>query len=255
MSQRVKESDFSFIDDPLIRKHFAAQANQSTFRVTTHADIGTKGSSQVSEMQLVGDDMRFHSWQEIGGKKQGEMIAIGDTTYVKDAKENVWWKQTVKPEEQKEMDSQLEIKTEDFKEEYTKDRKMTYKKLGEESCGDLACYKYEEIDPESKEGHRIFWFDTKELLMRKEESGYGEWRGTSVYEYDGISVTAPSPVKEVPAGKSVYDYMYQGEPPMYTEPTSSNKSYYTAPKTVPADDEYNDSGDYSEPFGGSEEDY
>ncbi len=106
-------------------------------------------------------------------------------------------------------ESEEKFKPMDLKEEYTKSN-VTYKKLGEEACGGLTCYKYEEKQGSGDQSTRTFWFDTKELLLRKETNGYGEFKSTEEYSYDNLSVSAPSPTKEVPEGKSIYDYMVAG---------------------------------------------
>lgn len=212
---RVTEAEFSFIDDPLIRKHFAAQANVTTYRTKAHDLIAQKGSLNVFEVQVRGEkDTAFYNWHESDGKKGGELIAIGDTTYIKDYKDGTWWKQTIKPEERPKNKDEGEREPADFKEEYTglKVKPPKYEKLGEEACGSLTCYKYKEVDPQIAEASRIFWFDKGKLLLRREESGFGEWRATTEYEYDAINIRPPTPTKDVPAGHNIYEYMGTGAP-------------------------------------------
>lgn len=209
---KATEKDFAFIEDPLIRKHFAAQANVTAFRSRSHDLIGQEGSFNVFEVQMRGNDAAFYNWREDAGKKGGELISIGDTTYVKDYKDGAWWKQTVKPEEKPKNEDEGEREPQNFADEYKEDQELTYKKLGEESCGKLTCYKYEEVDPQNPEAKRIFWFDTQKLLLRKEESGFGEWRASVTYEYDSINIRAPSPTKDVPEGRNIYEYMGTGAP-------------------------------------------
>lgn len=210
---RATEKDFSFIDDPLIRKHFAAQANVTAFRSKTHDLIGAAGSFNVFEVQIKGNDALFYNWHEDSGKKGGELISIGDTTYIKDYKDNAWWKQTLKPAAKPKNEDEGQREPQDFKDEYEKDRKLTYKKLGEEACPPAGgCYKYEEVDPKNPEAKRIFWFDKDKFLLRKEESGFGEWRGTTEYEYNAINIQPPSPTKDVHEGRNIYEYMGTGAP-------------------------------------------
>jgi hypothetical protein len=162
----------------------------------------------VQEIQFKGDEMSMRSWQETSGKKSAEMVTIGDTTYLKDYKDNVWWKQVAVRNEAVESGPVDDAEPIDFKEEYTEQKDTTvYKNMGQEACGDLTCYKYEQSDSANPEGVRTFWFDVKDYLLRKEESGYGEFSSSSVYEYTNISVTAPNPTKDVPEGKSIYEYM------------------------------------------------
>lgn len=214
---KATEKDFAFIEDPLIRKHFAAQANVTAFRSRSHDLIAQAGSYNVFEVQAQGDDAAFYNWHEDDGKKNGELISIGNTTYVKDYKDGAWWKQTLKPEEKPKNEDEGAREPQNFEEEYKEDRKLTYQKLGEEACGPstgsgLTCYKYKEVDPKNPEASRIFWFDKGKFLLRREESGFGEWRAAIEYSYDGINIRVPSPTKEVPEGKNIYEYLYPGAP-------------------------------------------
>ncbi len=212
---KATENDFAFITDPLIRKHLAAQSNVTSYRSKTHDLIGTKGSFNVFEVQIKGADMAaFYNWHEDDGKKGGELISIGETTYIKDYNEGKWWKQTVKPEEKPKNKDEGEREPKDFTEDLKEmqAKPLTYEKLGEESCGSLTCYKYKEVDVQTPEASRIFWFDKSKFLLRKEESGFGEWRGTTEYTYDAINIGAPSPTKDVPEGRNIYEYLGTGAP-------------------------------------------
>jgi len=237
---RATEKDFAFIEDPLIRKHFVAMANVNAFRTTM--ELTGKGGQNVSDVEMSGDNVKFYTSEVQNGKPSGEMISIGDTTYLKDYKDNAWWKQVSKPDVTPTPGETPAAKPEDFKTVYEDNRTMTYEKQGEESCmpagrpaADLICYKYKEIDPKSPDTSRVFWFDKNKLLLRREETGFGEFKGMTSYEYDNIHVSAPTPTKNVPEGKSIYDYMTFGNPdyipaalpqtqtaPVFTPPTDTS---------------------------------
>ncbi len=207
---RVTEKDFEFIDDATLRKHMVAQANATSFR--TRMMSSGLGATMVQEIAFKGTEFSMRSWQENETKKSAEMIVMGDTTYLKDYKDNTWWKQVAVPNETVESGPVDEVEPPDFKKEYTEMKDTTvYKNLGQEACGTLTCYKYTQVDSQNPEGVRTFWFDVKDFLLRKEESGYGEFSSSSVYEYEGIAITAPTPTKDVPAGKSIYEYMIYGD--------------------------------------------
>jgi hypothetical protein len=210
---KLKESDFVNITDPLIRKHFAAQYSKSTFRVISTSDGLGNNSQTVVDVQYVSDtDFRMHMSQIMDGKNTQETITMADTTYMKDPKDNAWWKEVNKADTTKEtetIDSKAFSRDVLIKETMDKST-VTYTKLGEEPCEKLTCYKYEEKNSAVDSGTRIFWFDTKELLLRKETHGYGEFTSQSEYSYDNISINEPSPVKDVPEGKSIYEMMIQG---------------------------------------------
>lgn len=214
LTPRATESDFSFISDPLVRKHMTAQANQTVFRVRSHDLVSTKGFYSFFEVQISGNEMAYSSWQESDGKKLNELMSIGDTTFVKEYKTNTWWRQVSKPEAKPTGNEEPMEEPTDFKKEYEdlKTKPPAFEKIGEESCGSLTCYAYKEVDSENPEASRLFWFDTKQYLLRKEETGFGEWRAANNYEYDNIAVKAPSPTKDVPEGKNIYEYMTIGTP-------------------------------------------
>lgn len=203
---RATEKDFEFIEDATLRKHMVAQANATAFR--TRMMSSGLGATMVQEMEFKGAEFSMRSWQENETKKSAELVTIGDTTYLKDYKDNVWWKQTAVKNNAVESGPVDEVEPLDFKEEYSEMKDTTiYKSLGQEACGNLTCYKYEQSDSANPEGVRTFWFDVKDYLLRREESGYGEFSSSSLYEYEGITITEPTPTKNVPEGKSIYDYM------------------------------------------------
>lgn len=254
MSQKFKESDFSYIEDELLRKHYAAQANQPKFKVVSTSSGFGGTSTAIYDMK--GDSLNYRMTM---ADPQSDTIVIGDTTYIKDFADGKWWKQTQKPEE---LDTEMGDKIKEYEvdpaEEQVEYAKMKYNNLGEEACGDLMCYKYEELDPNNEDpassGRRLFWFDTKDYLLRKDLSEFGEFSSTSEYSYDDISVEAPSPTKDVPEGKNIYEYMYsggvnmpQGESmPSQDEIDAMMKQYQEAAGSeYPSADEFNfDSGDY-----------
>lgn len=205
LTPRATEKDFEFIEDPTLRKHFVAQANQTTYR--TKVTSPGSGLTTLNEVQIKGDSYNFREIESDGPKERKHMITIGDTLYLKDYSDNKWWRQTAKPAEIK--DGEKKEEPTDFKEEYSKPD-LKYKASGKESCGSsaegLTCFKYEQIFPESPDMKRIFWFDDNKYLLRKDQAGFGEFIATVEYSYDVINIQAPSPTKDVPEGKSIYEY-------------------------------------------------
>lgn len=200
---RATEKDFEFIEDPTLRKHFATQANQTTYRTET-ASPGS-GLTHVNEVQIKGGSSSNREIQSDGEKEIKHTITMGDTIYLKDYTDGKWWKQTIKYEEVTEEEPEDLEEPKDFKEEYSKPD-IAYKSLGKEACGSLTCFKYEMFDPQNPEVKRTFWFDDKDYLLRKEQGGFGEFIATTQYSYDGINISAPSPTKDVPEGKNIHEY-------------------------------------------------
>ncbi len=205
---RATEKDFEFIKDPLVRKHFAAQANQTAFRIKSLSS-GRGEEVSITEALMNGEKVSFRSkTQNAKGEDTTDMIMIDGITYVKDFKDGKWWREVPKKIEGPTPTSAVE-EPDDFKTEMLKkkDKLIEYKQLGTEKCADLTCYKYQELDPENKEGARIFWFDNQRYLLRKEEYSFGEFTTTNEYSYNDISISVPSPVKDVPEGKSIYEML------------------------------------------------
>lgn len=231
---QVTEADFLFVEDPLIRKHFAAQANTRIYKTISVSDGRGKGEESIVEIDAQNiNTIRMRMMNTSLGKTTSDLITIGDTTYVKDLSDNTWWMQKAKPTDMT-NDEELNQYTvpEDFKDMYMEKTDLKYKALGEEACGSLTCYKYEEVS--NSEGKRTFWFDTKSLLLRKETHSYGEFTSTTTYNYEGISINNPSPTKPVPEGKTVYDMMITS-----MMPEEFQGEFEAASKMMPSQDDIN----------------
>ncbi len=206
VTPRVSEKDFEFITDPVMRKHFVAQANATAFRTKT--DSSGKGTVDTTEVQMQGDQFRWRSTVNDKGKDISDAIYIGDTTYIKDFSDNKWWKQTIKPEKTTQTQKATENKPIDIKEEVDKEKdKLNFKALGKEACGNMMCYKYE-ISFGSDSGKQTVWFDDQKYLTRREESSFGEFKTAVEYSYDNINVSPPTPTKDVPEGKNIFEFLY-----------------------------------------------
>ncbi len=216
----LTEADLAKISDPLVRKNLVAQANVHAFRTVTSSNQKTAPAT-TTEIQINGTSIAMHTTTQILGKTQ-EMIIIGDTTYVKDPSDNTWWKQVNNTQDTTKEPSTFKAPSlDEIKQEYTSKQENTvFKSLGTEACGDLTCYKYTETDGSDTTPSKTFWFDDKQFLTRKDEISQGTVILTNTYTYDNVSVTAPSPTKDVPAGHSAYEYM-MGVQGMMTPPTSA----------------------------------
>ncbi len=143
--------------------------------------------------KTVGDDKN----QMIAMEEDKEVyntIVIGETTYTKDYSDNKWWKQTATPSTNSEIAA--EESRFDF-DESADTQKITYKKVGTETCGSLTCFKYQVIDPANTESTDYIYFDDKEYLLRKMRNEAKDGSITeSTFDYSKISIESPSPIKE-----------------------------------------------------------
>ncbi len=204
----LTEQELAGIKDPLIRKYMIAQSGQTAFRVRTKMDAKSDVLN-VTEIQFSGTSMGFHTYADKAGTHSREMIILGDTTYVKDQKDGSWWKQVAKPAASSSPTAAFQMpKVEDFKDQFVKDQATTtYTAMGTESCGSMTCYKYEEKKSDDRESLHTFWFDNKQYLLRKDIVASESFSTTNEYSYDNVSVSAPTPTKDVPEGTSIYMYL------------------------------------------------
>lgn len=200
----TNENEFSEIKDPLLRKHFTAQANSLQYFVKT-VSLGKQGFSQL-EAQTSGNTTNYRFLENDGTKDTTETISLFNTFYIKDYSDNSWWKQKIQEETE-----DVNQKPENFKTEFlTKQEKVIYENNGKEICGKSTCYIYQEINPKDPESKRVFLFDDKKFLLQKEELSFGEFKTTNIYSYNEVFIKEPFPSKNVPEGKSIFEYSPRG---------------------------------------------
>lgn len=238
---KVSERDFSFIKDENVRKHLTAQANVRKMRLKAYGDEKSARDPTVAnyvEIDLIADNAS--TWFEQGGQKDLELVNVNGVVYVKDYSDNSWWMQTKPKEETEEFLLQREVALpSDLGEIPAGVESPDYEMLTQEPCPgtpSLTCFKYREPGPDPDPAFdRFFWFDTKDYLLRHEESGYGEFRGYSDYSYDNIEISVPSPTKPVPEGQMVeYYYVGRGGTPL----TPENLQDYPVPEDYLQDLDY-----------------
>lgn len=215
-AEAVVDAMLKDIEDPLIRKHLAAQFRATSYKIVSQSS-GRNAEFTTTMIQTNGSLVKFQTTTtDTKGKVTNDMIIDGDSTYVLDLKDNVWWKQVASKEKKDpSIDFTEKFSSEEMKKQFEENKsKITYKSLGKEACENLTCYKYQELNEDSDkqglrvEGTKTIWFDDKDYLIRKDESKFGEFSSVNTYSYVGVEVKAPSPTKNVPEGKSAYEMMY-----------------------------------------------
>jgi hypothetical protein len=75
----------------------------------------------------------------------------------------------------------------------------TYKKLANEACGNLTCFKYQIVDKTNPSATQYVWFDNQQYLLRKYfESGLsGSDSLTMTIAYQSVNIAKPSPVQSL----------------------------------------------------------
>lgn len=191
-------------DDKDLCKFFSSWKANQQYRMTVTSD-----QDGTSTFEVDGNKNRVA--MTIDGKSY-EVITIDKTTYTKAG--STWYKQAIK-----EADDDI---TSDFKldfDEPSKEAKdtTTYKKLGKEACGNLTCFKYQIIDSERKDDKEFIWFDDKDYQLRRSRSETKDSVTEMTFEYDGVSISEPSPVKELRPDQ----FIVPGQPEPMTMPGAS----------------------------------
>ncbi|HLZ15276.1 MAG TPA: hypothetical protein VKQ34_04805 [Candidatus Saccharimonadales bacterium] len=190
---------------------FKAQ-KYSTINSTTTAD----GKTNTSLIQSEGTD-KAHI--KLTGDVNYETITIGTVVYTKNTTDNSWWKQKVQPADVSKYDDQSSQPN--FSEPAQNDTKQpTYKKLGTEACGKLTCFKYQVIDPNSPSTTEYIWFDTKAYQLRRDRTVDGTTTTDSTFDYTTVTISAPSPVKELGPNQ----YLVPGQSQPVTIPTADTSA-------------------------------
>lgn len=189
VEKKIAEANCEY-DDKDLCKFFVSFKQHKSYKMSSV----TTSDGQTSTMSYEVDGDKYHS--VMTGDFANETIVIGKDTYTK-APNGTWWKQTAQTQNDDEAVSAPEV---DY-EEPTDDKdqpeaaKTTYKALGKEACGDLTCFKYQVIDPESADQTEYLWFDDKDYQLRRSVSeGPGSKSDTS-FSYGNISVKAPDSYK------------------------------------------------------------
>jgi outer membrane lipoprotein-sorting protein len=166
---------------------------------TTQSD----GKKTVSTIKAEGDD-KFY--MKLSGDTTYEIIQIGNVLYTK-AADGTWWKQTLPETDADKYKGNNDV---DFTEPDTENDGVTYKKIGTEKCGVLTCFKYQVVDPGNTSTTTYVWFDDKDYQLRRMQTTTPEYTWDSTYSYGNVSVSEPSPVKEL--GPNQYIVPGQSEP-------------------------------------------
>ncbi len=183
------------LKDPELCKFVNNWVNQKTYSVTSTSSMGGESSEYV--MEVDGTD-KTHMVMKQNGKENMNTITIGNTTYTLDYTDNKWWKETYDPQKFKDsVAGQMKDEQANFDDKTAAKDNTTYKFITKEACGDKTCFKYQIVDPTSSDTTTYIWFDDQEYRMRKmriedKTNGVSE----SVYTYDNVNISAPSPVKE-----------------------------------------------------------
>lgn len=203
---RQTEQKLSYIQDPILRRHFAVMSNVKKVRIIEPAH--PKLIEEVEIIDPVNKIINAKYWNEQNGKRMNYLIAMGDTFYAQDTAGNTWWKGIHKINKDYFGDSAV------FGDFYS-DHYRYVTNNGEELCPGnslLICYKYAISTGGIKANSNKLWFDNREYLLRKlvitiDMPGTDPYE--TDYEYGNINIQAPSLIKDIPPGKE--DLFYENQ--------------------------------------------
>lgn len=174
-------------DDKDLCKFFSSWKASTKYRLVSTAPDGKKSTFEID-----GNKNRISMAVEAGTY---EVITIDKTTYTKAG--STWYKQTAKSSGE-DLTQDYKIDLEEPKDEGTDTKdQTTYKKIGKEACGNLTCFKYEVVNPATPDVKQYIWFDDNEYQLRRTRTENKEGATEMTFEYSGITVSEPSPVKEL----------------------------------------------------------
>lgn len=178
-------------DDKDLCKFFASQKVQKYYTMTSVSEVD--GEATKTTLMSEGNDK---SHMKIDGHVSYEVITIGKTTYTK-AADGTWWKQNDQSQNDYTPTPQRDVTASLQEPESAEVAQTRYKKIGKEPCGNLTCFKYQEIDPENPSTTTYLWFDDKDYQLRRIVSEGEGMKSDTTFSYDKVSIKEPSPVKEL----------------------------------------------------------
>ncbi|MDO8591939.1 MAG: hypothetical protein Q7R60_03405 [bacterium] len=198
-NKEVQTKCMADVNEELFCKFAGSFAGVGDYKVTVNSTA--EGSASV--LELASDSKGNSSMVvKVNGQEQGNVVVFSGVTYSKDYTDGQWFKyaasDTSKPEA-------LDLKKEFVKGDFKADngQKIDYVKAGTEKCGSLNCYKYQIKDPTKPTEEGFLWFDTKDYLMRRVTIKDSNNNADMTLSYSAVSISAPSPTKDVPSDSSL----------------------------------------------------
>jgi hypothetical protein len=142
------------------------------------------------------------------GQEKFALRRISNTIFVKDLKDNSWWKEEVTSSARR-MPTQYNadaIKTEMEKNIQNALTKQTFKKMEKkEICEAYTCFKYQIINPEATQETEYLLFDDKHYVLRKmiRQNSEGEITEDN-FSYKKVKIVQPENTKSPKPAQNIY---------------------------------------------------
>jgi len=205
VSPEIKKAQQEIISnckyDPDFCKYAASGmvAMSSGYTMTSESSYGGKKSKSIIKSDGK-ENMESVSYTD--GKEEGSFISLNKVTYMKNAGDTVWTEFPASKDEAGKQSAGI-FDFEGLKKELgdiTKEAvdTLVVKKIATEACGKLTCSVFEMTEKTMNTTTKV-WVDTREYLARKMETQTKEGVSTMTFEYGPVTITKPSPVKQMPA--------------------------------------------------------
>lgn len=155
-----------------------------------------EGVSTTNTFEATEDGKRFHSILDVATNPY-ETIVIDSTSYIKDNVDGKWWRQVSKPEAIADSKAQYDPEFDATQGDQEPAKRIEYKKLEKEACGQLQCFKYQIVDPASTGTKEYLWFDDKDYQLRKMRTEASGMTMEQVFSYEPVTINVPAPIKEL----------------------------------------------------------
>jgi len=178
--------------------------NMSKLNTTSYSFVMTASDGTNTSVTTMKSDGKGNLEGSI--KTQGfnyDIITVPKYTFVKND-DGSWTRYPADSSEAPPADDPLK----DFKlsenNDYTEGGKLSYKKMGQEACGNLTCYKYEVTDKTDPSAPMVdtVWFDTKNYQLRR--MSYKDPLTAATVDmtitFENVTVTAPANYTDFKAG-------------------------------------------------------
>jgi hypothetical protein len=166
----------------------------------TAVDNSTDSMSQTSQITIKIDGKGNSSISSQAGNQTTNSIMIGNTTYVQNG--DSWIKYTAAAPAVSNPAGELKLR---FSSPSTpKDKRINYKKLGKEQCGDATCYKYQVSGPVTS-GTTYIWINSGNYRLQRMTIKTSDGTDDISVTYGPVTITAPSPTT-TPADASEATY-------------------------------------------------
>ncbi|MCX6732562.1 MAG: hypothetical protein NTV98_03410 [Candidatus Roizmanbacteria bacterium] len=169
------------------------------YTMTSESTYSGKKSKMVMKADGKGN---MESTSFTDGKEEGSFITLNKTTYMKSPGDKEWTEFPPSKDETGKPTTNL-FDFESLKKELGDVTKevadtLVVKKVGTEACGKLRCTVFEMTEKVTNSTTKI-WVDTQEYRARKMETSSKVGVSTMTFEYGPVTITAPAPVKKMPA--------------------------------------------------------